>query len=386
MKRKICVITGTRADYGLLRWVIEEVHQHDELDLQIIATGTHLSPEFGLTFREIERDGFTIDRKVEVILSSDTSMGVSKSMGLGMIGLGEALNQLSPDWIVVLGDRFEIFVAAAAATVSRIPIAHLHGGEVTEGAYDDVFRHSITKMAHLHFVAHTEYLNRVIQLGEQPGTVFNVGGLGIDNVCKLNLLGRQELESTLDLRLNEKNLVVTFHPTTLEANAAAHQMHQLLSALKILADTCLIFTISNADNESRILIRMLERFVDDHPNAYLFKSLGQVRYLSLLQHVDGVIGNSSSGLMEAPSFNKGTVNIGNRQRGRLKADSVIDCLPEKHSISDAIRLLYSEKFQASLHSIKNPYGNGGASERVVRILAQHPIEGILKKSFFDIKF
>ena len=384
MSRKICVITGTRADYGLLRWVMQGIKDDAELTLQVIATGMHLSPEFGLTYREIEQDGFRLDRKIEMLTSSDTSVGIAKSMGLGLIGFADDLNELRPDLIVVLGDRFEIFAAVAAALVARIPVAHLHGGETTEGAFDEAFRHSITKMSHLHFVAAEEYRQRVIQLGEQPERVFLVGGLGIDNIKRLKLLGRAELESSLDFKLGKKNLLVTFHPATLETATAADQMTELLTALAELQDTQLIFTMPNADTDGRMLIGMVEQFVATHPNSRAYTSLGQLRYLSCIAHVDGVIGNSSSGLTEVPSFNKGTINIGDRQRGRLQAESVINCEPTRRGIATALDRLYSADFQASLSQVRNPYGEGGASEKVVETIKSYAFEGMLKKTFYDL--
>lgn len=384
MKRKICVITGTRAEYGLLRWVMQGVNDDPDLTLQVVVTGMHLSPEFGLTYREIEKDGFQIDRKVEMLTSSDTPVGIAKSMGLGLIGFADALNELRPDLIVVLGDRFEIFSAASAALVARIPIAHLHGGETTVGAFDEALRHSITKMSHLHFVAAEEYRQRVIQLGEQPDRVFLVGGLGIDNIKRLKLLDRAELESSLDFKLGSKNLLITFHPVTLENAAASDQMAELLAALSDLADTQLIFTLPNADTGSRALIEMVEQFAAQHPNAHAYTSLGQLRYLSCIAQVDGVVGNSSSGLAEVPSFKKGTINVGDRQRGRLQAKSVINCEPSRESIAAALKQLYSTDFQLSLSKICNPYGEGGASEKVVKTIKHYAIDGIAKKTFYDL--
>jgi GDP/UDP-N,N'-diacetylbacillosamine 2-epimerase (hydrolysing) len=384
MRRKICVVTGTRADYGCLRWVMEGIKAADGLELQIIATGMHLSPEFGLTYREIEKDGFVIDRKVEMLLSSDTPTGISKSMGLGLMGFGEAFEQLKPDLVLVLGDRFEIFAAASAAMVARLPLAHLHGGETTEGAIDEAIRHSITKMSHLHFVAAEDYRRRVVQLGEAPDRVFLVGGLGIDNIQRLELLDRAALEASLDFKLGPKNLLVTFHPVTLEKSTAGAQMAELLAALEALEDTHLIFTMPNADTDGRILIDMVEQFVATHSNARAYTSLGQLRYLSCIRQMDGVVGNSSSGLAEVPSFRKGTINIGDRQRGRLKAGSVIDCAPERQSIAAALRTLYSPEFQAELETVRNPYGEGGASEKVVRVLQEYPLDTLLKKTFYDL--
>lgn len=384
MTRKICVITGTRAEYGLMRWVMQGIENDPELMLQVIATGMHLSPEFGLTYREVEIDGFRIDRKIEMLTSSDTPVGIAKSMGLGLIGFADALNELKPDLIVVLGDRFEIFAAVVAALVARIPVAHLHGGEATEGQIDEAIRHSITKMSHLHFVAAEEYRQRVIQLGEQPERVFLVGGLGIDNIKRLQLLDREELEASIDFQLGAKSLLITFHPVTLETSTAEDQMAELLAALAELKDTQLIFTMPNGDTDGRILIKMVQQFVVQHPNARAYTSLGQLRYLSCIAQVDGVVGNSSSGLAEVPSFKKGTINIGDRQRGRLQAASVINCEPIRQSIERALKRLYSADFQASLSQVLNPYGEAGASEKIIASIKSASLEGVLKKSFYDV--
>jgi len=384
MSRRICVITGTRADYGLLRWVMQGINDDPGLTLQVIATAMHLSPEFGLTYQVIEHDGFRIDRKVEMLMSSDTHVGIAKSMGLGLIGFADALEGLKPDLIVVLGDRFEILAAVAAAMVARIPAAHIHGGESTEGAIDESIRHAITKMSQLHFVAAEPYRRRVIQLGEQPTRVFLVGGLGIDNVKRLQLLDRSALESTLDFKLGERSLLITFHPVTLEHSSATDQMEELLAALATLRDTQLIFTLPNADTDGRALIRIVERFAKEHVNARAYTSLGQLRYLSCLAQVSGVVGNSSSGLLEVPSFLKGTINIGDRQRGRLQASSVINCKPERKSIQSARDRLFSPEFQAGLSEVRNPYGEGGASQAVLSVLKTVPLDGLLKKKFYDI--
>ena len=384
MSRRICIVTGTRAEYGLLRWVMHGVQQAPGLQLQVLATGMHLSPEFGLTYREIEGDGFQIDAKVEMLVSADTATGTAKSMGLGLIGLGDAFARLQPDLIVLLGDRFEVFAAAAAALVAGIPVAHLHGGETTEGAFDEAIRHAVTKMSHLHFVAADEYRKRVIQLGEQPERVFLVGGLGIDAIQRIQLLDRAALEASLGVALGAKNLLITFHPVTLEQQSSAQQMAELLAALGALQDTRLIFTMPNADNGSRVLGQMVAGFVASHPQACVFASLGQLRYLSCLKLVDGVVGNSSSGLAEAPSLGVGTINIGDRQRGRLKASSVIDCLPQRQAIADALQTLYSPAFRHTVLHTVNPYGQGGASEKIVAVLQDHPLDGIIKKSFYNL--
>ena len=384
MSRRVCIVTGTRAEYGLLRWVIHGVQKAPGLQLQLLATGMHLSPEFGLTYREIEADSFQIDAKVEMLVSADTATGTAKSMGLGLIGFGDAFARLQPDLIVLLGDRFEVFAAAAAALVAGIPVAHLHGGETTEGAFDEAIRHAVTKMSHLHFVAADAYRQRVIQLGEQPERVFMVGGLGIDAIQHTVLLNRAALEASMGVVLGAKNLLITFHPVTLEQQSSAHQMAELLAALGTLQDTRLIFTMPNADNGSRALGQMVADFVAGHPQACAFASLGQLRYLSCLKLVDGVVGNSSSGLAEAPSLGVGTINIGDRQLGRLKASSVIDCLPQRQAITEAVRTLYSPAFRQTMQHTVNPYGQGGASEKIVRVLQDHPLDGIVKKSFYNI--
>ncbi|WP_336146498.1 UDP-N-acetylglucosamine 2-epimerase [Marinobacter salarius] len=385
MTRKVCVVTGTRAEFGLLRWLMREIQEHPELKLQVAATGMHLSPEFGSTYQEIEADGFTIDAKVEMLLSADTNTAVTKSMGLGVIGFADAYERLMPDIVVVLGDRFEIFAATSAALIAGIPVAHLHGGETTEGAFDEAIRHSITKMSHLHFVAADEYKNRVIQLGESPDRVFNVGGMGIDAIKRIRLLSREDLEKSIDFELGEKSLLVTFHPVTLEGGASSStQMAELLAALNELEDTQLIFTMPNADTGGRELSAMVREFVEKKSNACVFTSLGQLRYFSCLAQIDGVVGNSSSGLAEAPSFSIGTVNIGDRQKGRLRAESVIDCEPTKQSILKAIERLYSPAFKSILPSVSNPYGDGGASTAIVRVLAEYPLDDLVKKSFYNL--
>jgi GDP/UDP-N,N'-diacetylbacillosamine 2-epimerase (hydrolysing) len=364
---------------------MQEIEQQPELELQVVATGMHLSPEFGSTYREIEEAGFTIHARVEMLLSADTTTAVTKSMGLGVIGFADAYERLQPDVIVVLGDRFEIFAAVSAALIAGIPVAHIHGGETTEGAFDEAIRHSITKMSHLHFVAAKEYQQRVIQLGEQPERVFNVGGMGIDAIKRIKLLEREELEQSLGFRFDKKNLLITFHPVTLESGASSSaQMSELLAALDELKDTRLIFTMPNADTGGRELSALVQDFVNNHDNACVFPSLGQLRYFSCLAQVDAVVGNSSSGLAEAPSFCIGTINIGDRQKGRLQATSIIDCEPSRQSIFSALERVYSPTFQQALKAASNPYGGGGASEKVAKILADYPLDNILKKQFYNL--
>ena len=384
MTRKICVITGSRAEYGLLRWVMQGIKDEPSLTLQIIATGMHLSPQFGNTYQEIEGDGFAIDRKVEMLTGSDTPVGVAKSMGNGLIGFADALNELKPDLLVVLGDRFEIFSAVSAALVARIPVAHIHGGELTEGSFDDALRHSITKMSHLHFVAAEEYRNRVIQLGESPDRVFNVGGLGVDNIARTKLISKDELESELQFKFQERNLLVTFHPVTLEPDSGVDQLTELLDALDTFPDIGLIFTKPNADIGGQLMNGLIEKYTNSRVNAVSYASLGAVRYLSTLACVDGVIGNSSSGLLEAPSFMVGTVNIGDRQRGRLQAQSVIGCKPNQREIQIAITKLLSEDFRNKLQNVVSPYGGPGARKNIVDCLKKTELSGLEVKIFFDL--
>jgi len=384
-KIKICVVTGTRAEYGLLYWLMKEIEADKELQLQLIVTGMHLSSEFGLTYKEIEKE-FKIDKKIEMLLSSDTSIGVSKSMGLAQISFAEVYEELKPDIVVVLGDRYEIFSATSAAMIAKIPIAHLHGGETTEGAFDELIRHSITKMSHLHFTATKEYKNRVIQLGEHPSRVFNVGGMGIENIKRLKLLTRDEFEKSIEFKLNKKNILVTFHPATLDNSTAKEQFQELLDAIDNLEDTNIIFTKANSDTDGRVINQMIDEYVSKNSHKSIgFASLGQLRYLSALQFVDVVVGNSSSGLTEAPSFKIGTINIGDRQKGRIKAESVIECKSDKISILEAFDKLYSVDFQNSLLNIQNPYGNGCASKKIVEVLKNVNLGNILKKSFYDLE-
>ena len=383
--RRLCVVTGSRAEYGLLYWLIKEIHEAEDLELQLVVTGMHLSPEFGLTWQQIEADGFKIDRKVDMLLSSDSSVGISKSVGVGMIGFADVWQELQPDLLVVLGDRFEIFAAATAAMIARIPIAHIHGGEATEGLIDESIRHSISKMAQLHFTATETYRQRVIQLGEQPERVFNVGAAGLDNIEKLTLLDQTRLEDALGFQFGARNLMVTFHPVSLEQASAEQQFGQLLSALDTLPDTKIIFTKPNADSDGRVIIDMIDDYVAQHPQRTIaFTSMGQLRYLSALQYVDGMVGNSSSGLIEAPSFKIGTIDIGDRQRGRIKADSVIDCEPDCAAIVSAIEQLYGEPFQTGLRELVNPYGQGGMAKKVLDVLRDFSLNNIIKKRFYDL--
>ncbi|MCA9017457.1 MAG: UDP-N-acetylglucosamine 2-epimerase (hydrolyzing) [Planctomycetaceae bacterium] len=386
MNITVCLVTGSRAEYGLLKPLIDEINSDSSFTLQLLVTGSHLSPEFGLTYQEIEADGYTIDEKVEVVMSSDTPVGICKSMGLGLISFSEAFARLRPELVIVLGDRYEIFSAVSAAHISRIPVAHLHGGEVTEGAFDDALRHSITKMSHFHFTSTEAYRNRVIQLGESPDRVFNVGAIGLDNIMRLSLLSREEFEVSIDLKLNRHNLLCTFHPVTLEANTAAQQVQNLLNVLEHLEDTNIIFTKTNADTDGRIINQLIDEFVQKDVRRFkAYMSLGQLRYLSGMKYVDAVIGNSSSGIIEAPSFGIGTINIGNRQTGRIKAESVIDCEPTEIGIATAFKTLYSPEFELVRKNTTNPYGDGQTAKRIVNHMRERCFSQTTQKKFYDLE-
>lgn len=382
--RKICVVTGTRAEYGLLYWLLKEIEADSELKLQLIVTGMHLSPEFGLTYKEIEKE-FKIDKKIEILSSSHTSLDICAEMARVYEKFAPALAELKPDILVLLGDRYEIFGVAGVASIMQIPIAHIHGGETTQGAFDEAFRHSITKMSHIHFAATNEYANRIIQLGEEPSRVFNVGGPGIENIKKLNLLNKDEFEKSINFKLAKKNILITFHPATLENSSAREQFNELLNSLDELEETNFIFTKANSDTDGDVINKMIDEYVSQNSQkAVAFASLGQLRYLSAIKFVDIVLGNSSSGLSEVPSFKKATINIGDRQKGRARASSVIDVRPDRKEILTAIKRAYSKEFEQILKDTINPYDGGNPSKKMVKILKETKLDGILKKKFYDI--
>ncbi|MCD8268485.1 MAG: UDP-N-acetylglucosamine 2-epimerase, partial [Parabacteroides sp.] len=378
--RKVCVITGSRAEYGLLSSLMQKIKDSDDLVLQVIATNMHLSPEFGLTYREIEKDGFTIDKKVEMLLSSDTANATAKSVGLGTIGFADAYSDLSPDIIVVLGDRYEILAAVSAALFYQIPVAHLHGGEITEGAYDDPIRHAITKMSHLHFTSTEEYRKRVIQLGESPDRVFNVGAIGLDNIKTCKFLSKEELEKSLGFELGEKSLLVTYHPVTLENDTARQQCNNLLNVLDRHPEYRIVFILPNSDTGGRAIIDCIQNFVSRNKNrAVSFSSLGKIRYLSALNYISAVIGNSSSGILEVPSFGIPTLDIGDRQKGRISAASVVHCGTTMEDINMGFNRLFSEEIMLVAKDRKNPYEKRGTVESIIKVLKSYPLEGILHK-------
>ncbi|MEN6348181.1 MAG: UDP-N-acetylglucosamine 2-epimerase [Syntrophomonas sp.] len=382
-KRKICIITGSRAEYGLLYWLMKDVQEDKDLELQIVATGMHLSPEFGLTYKVIQADGFKITSKVEMLLSSDTSVGIAKSLGLGIIGFADAFNKIQPDIVVLLGDRYEIFAAAQTAMVMKIPIAHISGGDITEGSMDDAIRHSISKMSHLHFVNNEQSAQIVRQLGEDPKNIYNVGSLGIDYINRMKIIPRAKLEKMLDYHFRDKNIMVTFHPVTLSDTPSSQQLQELLYALGNLEDNIgIIFTKCNADAEGRTLNDMIDKFSENLPNVKVFTSLGQLKYLNTMAHMDAIVGNSSSGLTEAPSFHKPTVNIGDRQKGRMLASSVINCPPQAAAIENAI----ARALKLDCSNVKNPYGDGNSSIQILNILKSTcDYNSLLTKSFNKVK-
>lgn len=385
--KKICIVTGTRAEYGLLKPVISKVQESENLELHLVVTGAHLSPEFGQTYNEIEADGYVDNYKIEMLMSSDTSVGITKTMGIGLIGFADCFATMRPDMVVILGDRYEMLMAATAAMIAKIPIAHIGGGEITEGAYDDAIRHSITKMSQLHFAATEEYKNRIIQLGESPERVYNVGALGVENIRKIELWSKERLEKDINFKLDSNTIVVTYHPVTLDKWSSRQQFSNLLDVLDAHLELRIIFTKANADTDGRIINQMIDEYVDlNKERCVAFTSLGQVRYLSVLQFCKAVVGNSSSGIIEVPTFHKPTVNIGNRQQGRMAAESVIHCGYECDEIEKALKKALSIEFNKEIEECKNPYEGRDTSLSIIRLIENALDKGInIKKSFFDLE-
>jgi UDP-hydrolysing UDP-N-acetyl-D-glucosamine 2-epimerase len=385
-KRKIAILTGTRAEYGLLYWLMRHIEKDPELELQIIATAMHLSPEFGLTYQLIEEDGFTLNAKIEMLLSSDTAVGITKSIGVCLISMADTLHQLSPDILVILGDRFESLAVAQAALVQNIPVAHIHGGELSEGAIDDAIRHAITKMSHLHFVAAEPYRKRVIQLGENPDHVFNVGAPGLERIARMKLLLKDELEKRIGFTLGNKlNFLITYHPATLSLNENTKVLQALFAALDYFPDSQLIFTKANADTAGRYINSQIDDYVSRHQHhAKAYVTMGELNYLSLLQYVDAMIGNSSSGIIEAPYFHLPTINIGNRQAKRLRASTIIDCEAESKMIIQAITIALSRKFQDQLNAPTLFYTQDNSAEKMAAHLKTADLEKLLIKHFHEV--
>ncbi|MGF1868604.1 UDP-N-acetylglucosamine 2-epimerase [Photobacterium indicum] len=386
--RKICVVTATRAEYGLLKCLLDDISNEPALALQLVVTGSHLSPEFGYTVEQIQEDGHTIDKKIEILLSSDSPVGVSKSMGLAQISFAEAFDELKPDIVLVLGDRYELIPIVSAANIARIPVAHLNGGELTEGAIDELIRHGITKLSQLHFTAIDEYARRVIQMGENPSRVFNVGEVGLDNISRMKLMSREDFEASIECKLAAKNLLITYHPETTESVSQIEtDFSQILEALDQCEDTLLIFTKANADVGGRTINLMIDKYVEaNKEKSIAFMSLGQLRYLSALQYIDAVVGNSSSGIVEAPSFKVATINIGDRQKGRIRSESVIDIAVDKQLVISALAAIYQPDFQMTLNSVVNPYGQGDSSQQVVDVLKSVELDKLRSKPFYDVSF
>lgn len=386
--RKICVVTATRAEYGLLKCLLDDINAATDIELQLIVTGTHLSPEFGYTIEQIMADKMAITKKIEILLSSDSPVGVSKSMGLAQISFAEAFDELAPDIVLVLGDRYELIPIVSAANIARIPVAHLNGGEITEGAIDDVIRHAVTKLSQLHFTAIEEYAQRVIQMGEQPERVFNVGEVGLDNFKRMQFFNRSEFEASIDCKLKGKNILITYHPETTEDSATSvANFNVLVTELDALQDTLLIFTKSNADAGGRAINSLIDTYVAAHGyKAIAFTSLGQRRYLSALRYIDAVVGNSSSGIVEAPTFKVASINIGDRQKGRIRATSVIDVANDSVQIKQALKTIYLPDYQKTLAQVVNPYGQGESSEQVVKVLQTVELKQLTTKSFYDMSF
>jgi len=385
--RKICVTTGSRADYGLLVWLMREIEQDSALQLQLVVTGSHLSHRFGQTFQEIEKDGFRIQKKVEILSPLDTKLGTTDSMARAVSGLANAYFELGPDILVVLGDRTEILSAVSAALILQIPVAHIHGGEQTQGAYDESIRHAVTKFSHFHFASAEPYRNRIIQLGEHPDRVFTVGAPAMDNIHRLKLHTKTEFERELDFTLGQRNILITFHPETLGSAIPSKDFATLLDYLSKTQNLSCIFTHPNADPNGYTLGEMVEKYCSKHPKTSIsVQSMGYLNYLSSLQFVDAVVGNSSSGIIEAPEFRIGTINIGDRQRGRIKPPSVIDCDPNPESIRDAFKRLYSPEFRQLLTNFTNPYSVSGPNvgARIKEILKRVKLKGVVKKTFYDL--
>lgn len=387
--RKICVVTGTRAEYGLLCRLMRLIQDSPDTQLQVIATNMHLSPKYGNTYLYIEHDGFKIDYKIPIIDENapDNAVTTIKSMAKALSGFADAYNELKPDLVVVLGDRYEILAAAEAAMIERIPIAHIHGGEVTEGAYDDAIRHSITKMSHLHFTSTEEYRKRVIQLGEQPDRVFYVGAPGVENIKMFPLMPKEEAEESVNFKLDENTILVTYHPVTLGNHTAEKDIKEFISALEERKDLRVIFTMPNSDTGSQAIVDAINEFVANNPDrAIAYKSLGIMRYLSVMKYAGAVVGNSSSGLLEVPSFGIPTLNIGDRQKGRMAADSVYNCDTDKESILKGLDVIMSPAFKKKAAETHNPYDKENTSEEIFKVISTYPLEELKQKHFYNIKF
>lgn len=387
MSRRICVVTGSRAEYGLLNRLIKMIADSPLTELKLLVTNMHLSPMYGETYKEIEADGFTIDKKVYILedTASDTPETTLKAMSKAIIGMSEAFADLKPDLVLILGDRYEILSASIASMIHKIPIAHIGGGNVTEGAYDDAIRHSITKMSHLHFVSTDVYRRRVIQLGELPERVFNVGSIGIENILRSPLMEKEELEQSLNFEVNSSTILVTYHPVTLSPDNVEKDIDAFLLVLDERTDLRIIFTMPNSDTGGHVIMEKINQFVNKHSDrACVFKSLGYKRYLSTMKYVGAVVGNSSSGVVEAPSFHIPTLDIGERQKGRIAADSVYHCSPDVDSIRAGLEYIFSAEFQTVVKNSQNPYEKPDIVKSIFDVISAYPLEGIIKKQFYNL--
>ncbi len=385
--RKICVVTGTRAEYGQLARVMRLIHSSHDTQLQIVATNMHLSPKYGNTYKEIEADGFTIDCRVPIIdeCVSNDSREIVMEMSRALTGFGKAYDELHPDLLLILGDRYEILAAAAAALIERIPVAHIAGGEITEGAYDDAIRHSITKMSNLHFTATEDYRKRVIQLGEQPERVFNVGALGVENIKKLSLMSKEDIEKEINFKIDDNTILVTYHPVTLGNRTTKDDIDDFIAALEERKDLRVIFTMPNSDTGGQFIVNAINNFVNNNTDrAKAFKSLGVLRYLSVMRQVSAVVGNSSSGLVEVPSFGVPTLNIGDRQKGRMAADSIFNCETDKNSILKGMDVIMSPTFKKKAAETHNPYDKSNTAEEIFKVISTYPLEKLKQKHFYDL--
>lgn len=383
--RKICLISTSRADYGIQSQLIKLLQEDQDIDFSLVVSGMHVCKKYGQTYKEIEKDGIKISQMFDIGMDKENEEDISKIMAEGLIKFSKVLKEINPDIVVALGDRYEMFSAIIACTLCGIPIAHLHGGETTEGAIDEVFRHSMTKASYLHFTSCEEYRKRVIQLGENPERVFNFGSLGVENTRKIKLLSKEQLSKDLGINFLAKTILVTFHPVTFEKGEAKSQIEELLGALGELQNMTIIFTKPNADPENDVIANKIDDFVRSKPNAFAFSSLGMVKYLSLVNYADAVVGNSSSGIIEVPSFKTATVNVGNRQEGRIQADSIINCAPKKSEIIACINKVYSPEFQNALEYVKNPYEGENTAQNILQVLKTADLSDALKKRFYDYK-
>jgi GDP/UDP-N,N'-diacetylbacillosamine 2-epimerase (hydrolysing) len=382
-KKRIMVVTGSRAEFGLLVPLLGQLKQQKQISFSLLVTGAHLSPQFGLTYKEIVKSHFKIAYKIPMLSGNNTDHTIVLSMAEELRGIAKVFKKLRPDLLLLLGDRYELLPPAIAAMIYRIPIAHLFGGEITGGAYDDAIRHALTKLSHLHFVANEKYRQRVIQMGEAPDRVFVCGALGLENIGKMKLLDVPQIERMTNIRFRQLNILVTYHPTTLKKNSCRLEFQEVLKALDRHSKTTIIFTMPNADSESYIIRRMIDKYVRKHrSHCYVFENLGTLLYLSVLSKVNFVLGNSSSGIVEAPALQTPTINIGDRQKGRMQGDSIINCLPDATAISHAIRKVQSSSYLKQL-TYTNPYGDGNTSKRIIAVLKRTDFKKLIQKRFYD---